>query len=223
MVVLEAWLECLTSARSCRRSANPSGAHAPDRARDPPRICPSQPLPPAPELATLCAAQDLCVPQSLPADLPDSLDLVHLHVRDSFKQRDLVRYARYLAADVTFVDPNGRVQDREELLRSLRRQFARLVSFDSHFDRESLVVDAGDAVETGTQTAAIALRIFLLLEVRWRITRHGRYTWRRDPVSGWALRHVLLDRNQFRRESIGLAGRAPSGKLTDQVNDRTER
>jgi ketosteroid isomerase-like protein len=154
--------------------------------------------------------------QALAADLPGSLDVVHLHVREAFKQRDLAVYARYLADDLTFIDPNGRVQNRQGLLRSLQRQFARLVSFDSRFDRESLAVEAGDAVETGTQTAAIALRIFLVLEVRWRISRHGRYTWRRDPEAGWALRHVLLDRDQVRREGIGLASRAAYGKLPDQ-------
>lgn len=59
--------------------------------------------------------------QALTADLPDSLDVVHLHVREAFKQRDLAGYARYLAEDLTFIPPNGRVLNRRGLLRSLPR------------------------------------------------------------------------------------------------------
>jgi hypothetical protein len=155
------------------------------------------------------------VPQTLAADLPDSLDVVHRHVREAFQQRDLARYARYLAADLRFSDTGGRVQDRGGLLRSLRGQFARLVSFDSRFDRESLAMEGDDAVETGTQTAEIALRVLLIFAVRWRITRHGRYTWRRDPAAGWALRQVQVDRDEIRREGIGLAGRRPTRPPAD--------
>ena len=154
--------------------------------------------------------------QLLPQDLPGSLDAVHVRVREAFKQRDLKAYAQYLAEDLTYIDPKTRVQNRQDLLRSVRRQFARLLSFYSHFDRESLSVEGSDAVETGTQTAAIALRVFLVLEVRWRVTRHGRYTWRRDPAAGWSLHHVLLDQERFRRDGIGLAGRAAYSEAPKQ-------
>lgn len=153
------------------------------------------------------------MPQAPPApDLPGSLDAVHLRVREAFRRRDLAAYARHLAEDLTYVDAKARAQNRRGLLDSLQTQFARLVSFDSHFDRESLVLEDGDAVETGTQTSAIALRVFLVLEVRWRVTRHGRYTWRRDAAVGWALRHVVLDHEQIRRDGIGLVGRAAYGE-----------
>ena len=152
----------------------------------------------------------------LPSDLSSSLDAVHLRIRDAFRQRDLVTYSRHLAEDLVYVDPKARAKNRQGLLRSLRRQFARLVSFYSHFDRESLGLENGEAVETGTQTAAIALRVLFVLEVRWRVTRHGRYTWRRDAVVGWVLRHVLLDHEQIRRDGIGLAGRAAYGEAADR-------
>lgn len=141
-------------------------------------------------------------------DLPSSLDAVHLRVRDAFRRRDLAAYAQHLAEDLTYVDAKARVLSRKGLLDSLRIQFARLVSFDSRFDRESLALDDGEAVELGTQSASIALRILLVLEVRWRVTRHGRYTWRRDAAAGWVLRHVVLDHESIRREGYGLVGRA---------------
>ena len=152
----------------------------------------------------------------LSPDLPGSLDAVHLDIRDAFSRRDLMAYARHLAPDLSYVNARGRVQGRERLLRSVRRTFARLVSFASDFARESLVVENADAVETGAQRASIALRVFAVLEVRWRVTRHGRYTWRRDAETGWVLRHVVLDREQIRREGIGLAGRASYGRAAER-------
>jgi hypothetical protein len=152
---------------------------------------------------------------ALPPDLPGSLDAVHLRIRDAFSRRDLAAYGRHVAEDLTYVDPRGRVQNRPQLLRSVRRQLARLVSFSSHFERESLILENADAVETGTQTAAIAIRVFAVFEVRWRVTRHGRYTWRRDTEAAWVLRHVLLDQEQVRRDGVGLADRASYGQPPD--------
>ena len=147
------------------------------------------------------------MPQTPPlSDLPGSLDTVHLRIREAFRKRDLVTYGQHLAEDLVYVEANGRVQNRRGLLRSVRRQFARLVSFTGQFDRDSLILENGDAVETGTQTARIALRVFLFLEIRWCVTRHGRYSWRRDMAVGWVLRHVVLDQEKIRRESIGLPG-----------------
>jgi hypothetical protein len=157
------------------------------------------------------------VPQApLSPDLPGSLDAVHLDIRDAFGRRDLTAYARHLARDLVYIDARGRAQDRERLLRSVRRQFARLVSFASDFARESLVIEGADAVETGVQSASIALRVFAVLEVRWRVTRHGRYTWRRDAETGWVLCRVVLDREQIRRDGIGLAGRASYGRAAER-------
>ena len=69
----------------------------------------------------------------------------------------------------------------------MQRQFERLVSFRSQFTRESLVADGEAVVETGVQDAAIALRIFAFFEVRWQITRRGRYTWRWTNEERWHL------------------------------------
>ena len=148
----------------------------------------------------------------LPPDLPGSLDTVHLQVREAFRQRDLAAYSRYLAEDLVYVDPNGRVQNRQAVLSSVRRQFARLVRFQSHFERESLAIEGANAIEIGAQSAAIAIRVFLVLEVRWRVTRRGRYTWRRDEAAGWVLSDVRLDHEQMRRDGIGLAGRGAKSR-----------
>src|SRR6476661_1127872 len=148
----------------------------------------------------------------LPADLPQSLDTVHLKVCDAFARADLADYGRYLALDLRYVDPRGRVQTREQVLKSLGAQFARLVSFDSTFARETLLMSGEDIVESGLQEAAIALRVFALFEVRWQVTRRGRYTWRRAAGVPWQLCEAVLDSENIRRDGIGLAGGAAYGR-----------
>jgi ketosteroid isomerase-like protein len=122
---------------------------------------------------------------ALPADTPSSLDAVHVAVREAFARADLPAYAQYLAPDLRYVDPRGRVQSREQLLAEVQRQFDRLVTFQSEFTRESLVEVGDDIIETGVHDAAIALRIFIFFEVRWQVSRRGRYTWRRPNQGKW--------------------------------------
>jgi hypothetical protein len=143
----------------------------------------------------------------LPADLPQTLDAVHVNVRDAFASADLAAYGRYLAAELRYVDPRGRVQTREQLLRSVGTQFARLVGFHSAFSRETLLMNGENAVERGTQEAAISLRVFVWFEVRWQVTRRGRYTWRRAAEVPWQLCEALVETEDIRRAGFGLAGR----------------
>jgi len=143
----------------------------------------------------------------LSADLPQALDSVHLKVRDAFARADLADYGRYLASELRYVDPRGRVQTREQLLRSVGMQLARLVSFHSAFSRETLLMNGEEAVELGTQEAAISLRVFAWFEVRWQVTRRGRYTWRRATEVPWQLREAVLETEDIRRAGFGLARR----------------
>jgi ketosteroid isomerase-like protein len=147
----------------------------------------------------------------LSADLPQSLDAVHLQVRDAFARVDLSTYARYLAPDLRYVEPRGRVRTRTQLLASLHEQFARLVSFRTTFTRDALEVNGDEVTERGVQEATIALRVFALFEVRWQITRRGQYTWRRAPEVAWQLREALVEAEDIRRAGFGWAGRAAYG------------
>ena len=140
----------------------------------------------------------------MPTDLPESLDRVHLRVREAFQRRDLAGYASYVAPDLTYVMPSGRRQSRDQVLRSVRQQFGRLLAFESTFERTSLVLSDGAAVEVGTQRATITLRLLGVLAITWLVQRRGRYTWRRAPV-GWQLFAVELTEEQVRRDSFGWA------------------
>ncbi len=151
---------------------------------------------------------------ALPADTPSSLDAVHVAVREAFARADLPAYAQYLAPDLRYVDPQGRVQSREQLLAEVQRQFDRLVTFRSEFTRESLVEAGGDIIETGVHDAAIALRIYIFFEVRWQVSRRGRYTWRRTSQGNWQLGEAILFSETVRRDGLGLAGRAPFARTS---------
>lgn len=144
--------------------------------------------------------------EPLAPDLPDSLDEVHRQVRDAFQRADLDAYLELLAPDLAYREANRRTHTREALAASLRDQFRRLLSFGSEFQRDSLVVENGDAVEIGTQTAWIALRWFVVFALRWNVRRRGRFVWRRIP-GGWQLRAVELYEERVTLSGVGLAAR----------------
>jgi|SRR6185295_9161137 len=146
------------------------------------------------------------MPEPLAPDLPNSLDEVHRQVREAFQRADLDAYLKLLAPDLAYREANGRVHTRDGLAASLREQFRRLVSFGSEFQRDSLAVENGDAVETGTQTAWIDLRWFLVFALHWNVRRRGRFVWRRVP-GGWQLRSVELYEEHVARSGWGLAAR----------------
>jgi uncharacterized protein DUF4440 len=134
------------------------------------------------------------------------IDATHLAVRDAFRRRDLPSYAAFLAPNLSFQRANGSVTSRDRLAREVQHQFDRLVAFDSKFDRRSATLGGNDLTETGTQTAWIALRIFAVFALRWKIERTGRYLWTR-AASGWQLRDVLIEQERTSRTGFGLASR----------------
>ena len=77
------------------------------------------------------------IPELPPEDLIAEIDAVHLRVRESFRRRDLAAYMATCAQDLAFHQADGRLLSREKLSRSVARQFARLISFDSGFDRQT--------------------------------------------------------------------------------------
>jgi hypothetical protein len=110
------------------------------------------------------------------------------------------------ATDLTFRQANGRVLSRDGLARSIARQFARLVAFDSRFDRRTAIVTGTELTESGTQTAWIALRVFVFFAVAWRVERQGQYTWARVGPE-WLLRNVNIEKERVTRAGFGLASR----------------
>ena len=134
------------------------------------------------------------------------IDATHLAVRDAFRRRDLPSYAARLASNLKFQGANGRIISRDRLASDVQRQFDRLVAFDSKFERRSASLGGDDLTETGTQTAWIALRVFAVFALQWKVERTGRYVWTRG-ATGWQLKEALIEREQITRSGFGLASR----------------
>jgi Domain of unknown function (DUF4440) len=134
------------------------------------------------------------------------IDAVHLTIRDAFRRRDLPSYTACLAPDLRYQGADGRVISRDGLARDVDRQFDRLVGFDSTFDRRSGTVARGEFTETGTQTAWITLRVFVVFAIRWKIERLGLYVWTRG-ASSWLLKEALIEQERVTRAGVGLASR----------------
>jgi hypothetical protein len=137
------------------------------------------------------------------------IDIVHVRVRESFRRRDLAAYMATFAPDLTYRQADGRLLSREALARSIARQFRRLVAFDSGFERQGARVAGAELTESGTQTAWIALRVFAVFAIRWKIERTGQYTWVRAGA-GWLLRNVTIEHERVTRAGLGLASRSSS-------------
>jgi len=135
------------------------------------------------------------------------IDAVHLRVRESLRRRDLPGYVAAFTADLRYQQPDGRVISREQLSRNISGQMDRLVAFDSGFKREASAIAGEDVVETGVQTAWIALRVFAIFAVQWRIERHGQYVWTQADGE-WKLREVRVERELVTRAGFSLASRA---------------
>lgn len=133
------------------------------------------------------------------------IDVAHRCMRDAFRHCDSTGYAAFLSPDFTWHDSDGQAHSAEAITRDVQRQFARLVDFDTQFERAESTLDGLCVTETGRQVAQIALRVFLVFAVRWDVERTGSYTWKRGP-EGWRLQGVRLRSEQTRFGGVRFAG-----------------
>lgn len=134
------------------------------------------------------------------------IDAAQLAFRDAFVRRDLAAYAALLAPELKFNSTRGRVLTHDGLLRDVKRQFDRLIAFDSEFKRQEAILLGSNVVVTGTQTAQIALRVLAIFAVRWKVERTGRYVWT-PAENGWRLKEINIQQERVTRTGFGLASR----------------
>jgi hypothetical protein len=115
-----------------------------------------------------------------PSLLTAELDAMHAEAKAAFERRDLTRYRDLFAPELTYRQADGRVIDRDRLMRDVGAQFRRLSRVRSSFLREQIEADGDRATEVLTQTASIGSTAFLVVHRTWELTRRGRYTWRRN-------------------------------------------
>lgn len=109
------------------------------------------------------------------------LDAMHDRARAAFLARDLDGYREIFAPALSYRQADGRVIDRDQLMRDVADQLRRFDRVRSSFTREHLDVGAGGdrATETLTQEVAAGVTVFVVVHRAWRLTRRARYAWAR--------------------------------------------
>jgi hypothetical protein len=94
--------------------------------------------------------------------IEQELDERHAAARDAFLKRDLNAYRAIFSASLRYRQANGKVIDRNRLMRDVASQFRQLSSVQSSFVREQLSVTGNEATETLEQSATVAATAFWL-------------------------------------------------------------
>ena len=89
----------------------------------------------------------------------------------------------------------GRVIDRDRLMRDVDAQFRRLGWHRSRFVREKIEFDDERATEILVQTASVGSTALLVLHRVWDLTRRGRYVWGKQ-AGRWQIEEVEVLQEQ---------------------------
>jgi len=117
------------------------------------------------------------------------LDAEHRKAKANYQAKDLDAYMSIFAQDLRYRQPDGRIIGREELARDVESQLSAMVSTNSSYVRETLVVQGDRATEVLFQKAFVTSRHLVLFRRSWRVERRGRYEWVRLP-EGWRIQEV---------------------------------
>ena len=111
------------------------------------------------------------------SDLIAALDERHLAASRAFAAKDIGAYQALFGENLQYSPVDGKVIDRERLMRDVRVQFKTLQQAQSRFAREDLIVVGEEVEETLHQIAVAEAAAFGFVRRLWRIERRGRYTW----------------------------------------------
>jgi Domain of unknown function (DUF4440) len=136
--------------------------------------------------------------------IEQELDGRHAAAQDAFSKRDLDAYRAIFSASLRYRQANGKVIDRNRLMRNVASQFRRLGSVQSSFVRERLTVIGNEATETLDQSATAVTTVFGVVHRRWLLHRRGEYSWAKsDGV--WKIEKVtILSENLTSSWHLGL-------------------
>jgi hypothetical protein len=116
----------------------------------------------------------------------------HAEAQRAFAARDIAAYRDLFAPTLAYQQPDGRVIGRDQLMRDVATQFARLSRVRSSFRRLDLALSADGATETLAQVGELAATAFGIIHRRWRLERRGAYSW--VEIDGrWVIARVRVD------------------------------
>jgi hypothetical protein len=123
------------------------------------------------------------------------LDEMHARARAAFERRDLARYRDLFAPGLTYRQADGRVIDRDRLMRDVGDQFRRLSWLRSMFVREQIEFDDERVTEILVQTGSVGSTAFFVVHRVWDLTRRGRYVWGKQ-AGRWQIEEVEVLQEQ---------------------------
>ncbi len=133
-----------------------------------------------------------------------ALDARHSRSRAAFERRDLEAYRAIFAPGLRYRQLDGRVIDRDRLIKDVGVQFRALAWIRSDFTRESIKLDGERVIEVLTQRAQLGTSAFLVVHRTWELHRRGRYTWIRQGDE-WLIEAVeVLEESVTGRLAVGL-------------------
>lgn len=125
------------------------------------------------------------------AEVAAALDARHADARRAFAARDLTAYRALFSPSLAYEQANGMVIGRDQLMRGVATQFARLSWAASAFARRALTLTAQGAIEELTQTADAEATAFGFVHRRWHLERQGAYAWI-CTAGVWVIQHVRV-------------------------------
>ena len=111
------------------------------------------------------------------SDFKAALDERHFAASRAFAAKDIGAYQALFSENLQYSPVDGKVIDRERLMRNVRAQFKTLQQAQSRFAREDSIVVGDEVEETLLQIAVAEAAAFGFVRRLWRIERRGRYTW----------------------------------------------
>jgi hypothetical protein len=144
------------------------------------------------------------------ADISAILNERHALIREAFLRRDLAAYRAMFSAALRFRQADGRVIDRDQLMRDVAAQFRRLGGSESNAVREALEADGAEYTETVRQTGRATASAFGFIHRMWQVDRHARWTWANEDGAWNIVRVEVLDERVRGSWRFGRRAQAPT-------------
>jgi hypothetical protein len=142
------------------------------------------------------------------AQVVSELDEMHAQLMGALARKDRHAYRDVFSPELTYRHLDGRVIDRDRLMREVAGQFRYYRKYHWSIVRESIVAEEGRAVEILAGRGHVVVSGFFIVHRIWRLTRRGRYVWKKEE-GRWRISEVEVLEEQIREGPIRLKLRAP--------------
>lgn len=110
-------------------------------------------------------------------EIIQEIDLLHEKANEDFKNKNLDAYTGVFADDLQYLRLNGRLVDKGIVAKDVQRQFDRLHSHTSKYEREKFEIKNEFVIERLNQKAEFVIKAFWFFKKRWNVNRVGVYQW----------------------------------------------